>query len=199
MTRTPPTTVKPVRLWRWRQNPLRRHSDVVEAWIVLVTWICALVGGSLAGAAAARSTDEAFAAREAQVHTVSAVLTDEAPANPPAGTGDDDGRVWAAVRWTGADGTVHSDRAKVVPGAPVGTRITVWTDSSGRVVAAPVTGASATLQAALTGALVAPSVSAAVWTAGWGIRTRLIRRRMAEWDQEWEQVGPEWGNLNGGR
>ena len=23
------------RWWRWRSNPLRRHTDIVEAWIVL--------------------------------------------------------------------------------------------------------------------------------------------------------------------
>lgn len=75
----------------------------------------------------------------------------------------------------------------------------VWTDHSGRVVSAPVTGSAATLQAALTGALVAPSIGAAVWAAGWAVRTRLTRRRLAEWDREWKQVGPRWGNPSGGR
>ncbi|MCX4418719.1 Rv1733c family protein [Streptomyces mirabilis] len=199
MTQTPPMTVKPARLWRWRRNPLRRHSDVVEAWIVLATWICALSGGTLAGAAAAQATDSSFAARQAQVHAVSAVLTDDAARTALGGSGYDDGRVWAVVRWTTADGAVHTDRAKVLPGAPAGTGITVWTDHTGRVVSAPVTGAAATLQAALTGALVAPSAGAAVWTAGWVVRSRLVRRRMAAWDQEWKQVGPRWGNLSGGK
>ncbi|QTE02425.1 hypothetical protein S1361_34155 [Streptomyces cyanogenus] len=26
-------------LWRWRNNPLRRHGDVVEAWVVLAVWV----------------------------------------------------------------------------------------------------------------------------------------------------------------
>ncbi|MFI6360139.1 hypothetical protein ACIBJF_48150 [Streptomyces sp. NPDC050743] len=78
MTGTPPTTVTGVRLWRWRRNPIRRHSDVVEAWAVLPIWAVALVGGVLAGVVAARATDSAFAARRDQVHSVSAVLTDEA-------------------------------------------------------------------------------------------------------------------------
>ncbi|MFF0041555.1 hypothetical protein ACFYRG_35910 [Streptomyces mirabilis] len=189
-------TVKPARLWRWRRNPLRRHSDVVEAWIVLATWICALLGGVLAGAAAAQATDSVFAARQAQVHAVSAVLTDDAPRDPLGGTGYDDGRVWAPVRWKATNGDVHTDLAKVFPGAPVGTRITVWTDPSGRMVSAPVTGTAAALQAGLTGALVAPAAGAAVCAAGWAVRTRLIRRRMAEWGQEWKQVGPQWGNLS---
>ncbi|WP_031223688.1 Rv1733c family protein [Streptomyces roseochromogenus] len=199
MTRTPPTSVRPVRLWRWRRNPMRRHSDVVEAWIVLATWICVLVGGALAGAVAARMTDSAFAVRRAQVHAVSAALTDDAVRTPLAGSGYDDGRVWAPVRWTATDGTVRTDRVQVVPGVPAGTRITVWTDRTGHVVSAPATGAVATLQAAAVGALVAPLAGGAVWAAGRAVRTRLIRRRVAEWDEEWKRVGPRWGNLSGGK
>ncbi|WP_030340697.1 hypothetical protein [Streptomyces sp. NRRL S-1022] len=199
MTRTPPTTVTPVRLWRWRRNPLKRHSDVVEAWIVLAGWLLALLAGVFAGVLAAGTSQSAFTARLSQVHPVAAVLTDDAARPPAAGSGYDDGRVWAAVRWTDADGSVHTDRAKVVPGAPAGTRITVWTNRSDRVVPAPVTGAAADLQSALTGALVAPAAGALVWGAGWLVRSRLIRRRMAEWDEEWKQIGPRWGNLSGGR
>ncbi|MEU2060806.1 hypothetical protein [Streptomyces sp. NPDC013455] len=199
MTRTPPTTVNRVRLWRWRPNPLRRHSDVVEAWTVLAAWVLALVAGVLAGVLAARASAAAFEARLAQVHTVSAVLTEDSARTPPAGTGYDDGRVWAAVRWTDGDGSVHADRAKVLPGAPAGTRVTVWANQDDRVVPAPVSGASADVQSALTGALVGPLAGAAVWGAGWGVRKRLIRRRMAEWDEEWKQIGPRWGNFSGGR
>ncbi|MEU0333942.1 hypothetical protein [Streptomyces sp. NPDC006193] len=199
MTRTPPTTVTRVRLWRWRRNPLRRHSDIVEAWVVLATWVLALVGGVLAGLAAADTSASAFAARLARVHAVSAVLTDDGARTPAAGSGYDSGRVWAAVRWTEADGSVHTGRAKVPPGAPAGTRVTVWADAADRVVPPPVTGAAADLQAALAGVLVAPSAGAAVWAAGRVVRGRLIRRRMAEWDEEWKQIGPSWGNLSGGR
>jgi hypothetical protein len=197
MTRTPSRTVTPLRLWRWRSNPLRRHSDVVEAWIVLATWVLAVLGGALAGVVAAQASDAAFSARRAQLHTVSAVLTDDAAKTPTNGSGYDDGRVWAAVRWTEADGSVHTDRTKVFAGAPAGSGVTVWTNAAHRVVPAPVTGASAGLQAGLTGALVAPSAAAAVLGAGWVVRGRLIRRRMAEWDEEWKQIGPRWGNLSG--
>ncbi|MGW1051447.1 Rv1733c family protein [Streptomyces sp. NPDC001118] len=199
MNRTPPTTVARVRLWRWRRNPLRRHSDVIEAWIVLVTWVLAVLGGAVAGLAAAHNAEAALSARQARVHAVTAVLTDSVASNPTSGTGYDDGRVWATVRWTDTHGTVHTDRAKVRPGTPVGSQVNVWTNRAGHVVSAPVTGAAADLQAALTGALVAPSAGAAVWSAGWLVRTRMIRRRMAEWDEEWKQIGPRWGNLSGGR
>ncbi|MEU5439870.1 Rv1733c family protein [Streptomyces griseofuscus] len=199
MARTPPTTVARVRLWRWRHNPLKRHSDVVEAWIVLVTWALALLGGVLAGVVAAQATDSAFAARRAQVHAVSAVLTDGAAKAPPGGSGYEDGRVWAAVRWTDAVGEVHIGQAKIFPGSPVGSRLTVWTDHTGRIVSPPPSGTGATLQVVLTGVLVAPPAGATVWAGGWLIRTRLLRRRLAEWEEEWEQVGPEWRKRSGGR
>lgn len=170
MTRTPATTVRPVRLWRWRRNPLRRHSDVVEAWIVLATWVLVLVFGVVAGLLAAQASAASYAARLAQVHPVTAVLTDPAAATPAASTGYDDGRVWAPVRWTDADGSVHTDRAKVASGAPAGSSVTVWTNHADHVVAPPVTGASADLQAALTGVLVGPSAGAALWCAGWLVR-----------------------------
>ncbi|GHI03891.1 hypothetical protein AQI88_08535 [Streptomyces cellostaticus] len=199
MTRTPPTTVARVRLWRWRPNTLKRHSDVFEAWIVLVTWILALAVGALAGQAAAHSMDSALSARRAQVHAVSAVLTDGAAKAPPAAGGYDDGRVWATVRWTTADGVVHTDRAKVYPGAPAGSPVTVWTDGTGRIVSAPTTPTEGMLQTVLAGVLVAQVAGTAVWASGWLVRTRLVRRRLAEWDEEWKRVGPEWRNLSGGR
>ncbi|WP_225829913.1 hypothetical protein [Streptomyces sp. NK08204] len=197
MTRTPPATPARVRLWRWRRNPLRRHSDLVEAWIVLAAWLLAALGGVLAGAAAAQATESGLAARRAQAHAVSAVLTDDAARTPAAASGYDDGRVWVAVRWTDPDGSPHTDLAKTLPGTREGTRLTVWTDHAGHMVSAPVTGTDATVQAALTGALAAPAAGATVWGAGRTVRTWLMRRRLAEWDEEWRRA--EWGNLSGGK
>ncbi|MGW6484019.1 Rv1733c family protein [Streptomyces sp. NPDC055059] len=178
---------------RWRRNSLRRHSDVVEVWVVLVIWLLAVAAGLLAGVLAVQTVESAFSARAARAHAVSAVLTDHAARTLDTTGGYDDGRVWADVRWIDADGSVHTGRAKVLLGAPAGTRVTVWTDRTGRVVPAPVTGGEAMLQESLAGAFVAPSVGAVVWGAGWVVRNRLIRRRMAEWGEEWKQIGPRWG------
>ncbi|MDQ1034468.1 hypothetical protein QFZ75_000884 [Streptomyces sp. V3I8] len=46
---------------RWREDPLRRHSDVAEAWVVLVTWVLATVGAIAAGAASALVTEDVVA------------------------------------------------------------------------------------------------------------------------------------------
>ncbi|MEV6939911.1 hypothetical protein AB0N19_37510, partial [Streptomyces sp. NPDC051132] len=47
--------------------------------------------------------------------------------------------------------------------------------------------------------VLAPTAGALVWGGVWLVRDRLIRRRMAEWDEEWKRIGPRWGNLSGGR
>ncbi|MEV5845324.1 hypothetical protein AB0M32_25470 [Streptomyces sp. NPDC051985] len=197
MTRTPAAALTPVRLWHWRRNPLRRHSDVVEGWIVAAFWVLALACGVLSGVVAAQVTDATSAARLSHLREVTAVVTDDT-APSPAGSGRfDDEWVRATVRWTDPDGTVHTDRAVVRRADPAGTRVAVWADRAGHVADASVSGTAATVQAALTGALVAPLAGATVWAVGKGARTRLMRRRLAEWDAEWERIGPR-GDFGGG-
>ncbi|MFC9157993.1 hypothetical protein ACFTT0_23775 [Streptomyces bauhiniae] len=199
MTRTPPETITPIRLWRWRRNPLRRHGDLVEAWVVLLTWIFVVLGGALAGWAAASSVDAALAERRDQVHEVRAVLTGPAPKTAPSRGGYDDDRVWAKVRWTDGEGAVHTDKAKVSPGTPAGTTVDLWTDGTGRTVPPPASLAESMLQTVLTGVLVAQISGTAVWAGGRLVCGTLVRRRLAEWDEEWSRVGPEWRRLSGGR
>ncbi|MEV0183298.1 hypothetical protein AB0I54_28990 [Streptomyces sp. NPDC050625] len=185
--------------WRWRSNPLHRRSDTVEAWVVLATWILALLGAVCAGVAAAMVVDGNLSARRAQVHAVSAELTENSVDAAPAAGGYDDSRVWATVRWKAADGSVHTDRAKVAPGIAAGSRVTMWTDGTGRLVSKPLDATESWLQAAVTGALVAPAVGFVVWGGGRLVCGQLLRRRLAEWDEEWKRIGPQWRNLSGGR
>ncbi|MFJ9566158.1 hypothetical protein ACIRQQ_39770 [Streptomyces fuscichromogenes] len=197
MTRTPATAVTPLRLWHWRRNPLRRRSDVVEGWILAAFWVLALACAVLAGVAAAQVSDSTSAARLSHLREVTAVVTDDS-ARSPAGSGKfDEGWARATVRWTDPDGTVHTDQTVVRAGDLAGAHVVIWADRAGHVVDAPVSGTAATVQAALTGALAAPLAGAAVWSVGRVVRTRLMRRRMAEWDAEWERTGPE-GDFGGG-
>ncbi|MFF5187662.1 hypothetical protein ACFY30_28515 [Streptomyces sp. NPDC000345] len=199
MAGTRRTTTTGVRLWRWRRNPLRRRSDVVEARIVLATWTLALLGGAFAGQAAATAVDRDIAARRADVHPVAAVLLEDAAKIPPTTTGFDDGRVWARVRWTTADGVTHTVRTKVDPDAAAGTRVTAWLDSAGDPVSGPPTAARRTVEVTGAGVLAASGAGLAVLAGGRLIRGRLLRRRLQEWAAEWERVGPQWRNLSGGK
>ncbi|MCX4672993.1 hypothetical protein OG453_41235 [Streptomyces sp. NBC_01381] len=192
MAKTRRTKLTKVRLWRWRSNPLRRRSDTVEAWIVLATWILALLGGLLAGQVAAVAMEDTLASRRAALHPVSATLIEEATEDsPPADSGASGDTVWAKVRWTTGDAT-HTGRARVEPPTAAGSRVTVWTDRTGALVSTPPTEAEARSQSAVTGGFAALSAVGTVLVCGRLGRRWLDQRRMAEWAAEWERVGPQW-------
>ncbi|WP_444546239.1 Rv1733c family protein, partial [Streptomyces longispororuber] len=100
--------------WRWRRGPLRRRSDVIEAWTVLVTGVVLFVGapaaGVTAGAAVHERAEEAARAAHATRHRVTATLTADAPPAVPAV-----GVVplyEVPARWTAPDGSHHSGSAR---------------------------------------------------------------------------------------
>ncbi|MGW4561142.1 Rv1733c family protein [Streptomyces sp. NPDC004561] len=181
------------RLWRWRSNPLRRHEDVVEAWIVLVTWLVVVVAGAVAALAAVSGTEHEFAQQRAHRRPVAAVLLADAPRSV---TGDwsTKGRVQGSVRWTAPDGISRTGHTLVDESLKAGARVTVWQDDHGRLMLSPPTGRTqGHVEAALFGAAAALAVAAPVVGAAVMARVRLDRRRMAHWDHEWELLGPQWG------
>lgn len=181
--------------WRWRSNPLRRTSDVVEAWIVLVTWLLAVVGSVLTGLVTADAVARGLDRQWTERRPVEAVLVGRVPSVTSAR--GDDGRVWAGVRWTTPDGAVHSGRTKVRPGMASGTRVTVWTDRQGRVTAKPLSPGEAGFRSAWTGTLVATGTAAAVFGGAQLARAGLERRRLRQWDEEWARVDTRRGGLTG--
>jgi len=199
MASTCRTKAAKVWLWRWRRNPLRRHSDRVEAWIVLVTWAFVLQVGVLAGLAAAESVQSGLADQRAGSRAIPAELTEDAAKAALTRTsvfsGDD--KVWGTVRWTAADGTAHRGRTRVEPGSAAGATVTVWTDDKGRLVAKPVTASQARLRAVFTGVLAGLGGGVAVLVCGRLVRVGLDRRRVEQWDAEWERIGPKWSRTTG--
>jgi hypothetical protein len=83
-----------VRLWRWRQNSLRRRSDVVEAWVIVVGWVFALVCGLLAGLMAADAVERDAERQREERRQVSAVPIEDAQDRMPQRAATDY-RVWA--------------------------------------------------------------------------------------------------------
>ncbi|MCD9874765.1 Rv1733c family protein [Streptomyces guryensis] len=191
MALTRPTRSSKMRLWRWRRNPLRRHSDAVEAWIVLATWIIALAGGLLAGFAADAAMQDSLAARRAAVHAVSAELTRNADRTAYVSTDGGD-TVWGKARWTAADGSTHTGLTRVDPSSTAGTPVTVWVDRRGELATRPPGQGEARGQSALSGALAAAGAAGVAAGCGRLTRRRLDRRRMRAWEAEWERVGPQW-------
>lgn len=183
--------VPKVWLWRWRRNPLRRRSDAVEAWVVLVTWVLTVFGGVFIGLLATESVANGLAWQRAEWHSVPARLTADATGSTLTEGGAD--RVWAKVRWTAQDGSTHTGQVRVLAGTTEGTPVTVWTDPYGRLVTKPATESQARLRASLVGVWVGMSVAAVPFVCGRLVRGRLERRRMDRWDEEWERFGPTWG------
>ncbi|WP_307818543.1 hypothetical protein [Streptomyces sp. MBT62] len=185
-----------VRLWRWRRNPLRRRSDIVEAWILLAACILALVGGLLAGVATRGAVERNLDQQRVGRQAVSAVLIENARGKPSAGAADDH-RVWATVRWTAPDGTTHTGQTKVGPDTPARTRVTVWTDRHGALTSKPASHQEAQLQAALLGVMTGVITLGLVAGGTCATRAFLDRRRMEQWAADWARTDTRWGGKTG--
>ncbi|WP_059082510.1 Rv1733c family protein [Streptomyces scabiei] len=185
-----------VRCWRWRRNPLRRLSDVIEAWIILAGWVMALVGGLYAGLAAADAIERSADRQRTERREVSAVLAEDAKGKVPARAAGDP-RVWATVRWTAPDGSTRTGEARVSATSPAGDRVTVWIDKSGHLTAPPLTDGQARSHAAAGGLLVATGVGGIALAAVRVARFHLNQRRMEQWAVEWERVDTRWGRKTG--
>ncbi|MCX4673694.1 hypothetical protein OG453_44885 [Streptomyces sp. NBC_01381] len=179
--------------WRWRRSPLRRRSDVVEAWTVLLLGAVTLFVAPLAGAFAGASTyDTLHAEAERQRtdgHVVRATLTEDAPA---ANSVDSWTLHPVKVRWNDRGGTAHTATARVEAGATSGSRADVWLDARGRGIAAPMTEDVQWGTAIAVGG--AASVLVWVFTGGaWiTVHAAVNRRRMVEWERAWTRTEPQW-------
>ena len=183
------------RLWRWRNNPLRRHDDIVEAWVVLAMWMVIAVGGAIAGLVTAHAADDVLAQQRAERHSVRAVLLTDLPS--ASSSGDTAERISADVSWTTSDGTAHTGRALVSAGQKAGARVLVWLDAEGRLTSQPPGRVEAGFEAGLLGTAASLATAGVVFAAGAVVRWRLDRRRLDGWDTEWAMVGPRWGHKTG--
>ena len=181
------------RLWRWRSNPLRRHEDIVEAWIVLAVWALVLVGGAVAGLVTANAADRTLAEQRALREPVRAVLVADVP-DSTAVVGTSGDRRMATVRWTADDGTTRTGQTLVSSGHKAGSAVVVWQDDRGRLTTAPPGSTEAAFEAALLGTAAACALAGLAAGAGAVARWQLDRRRLDQWGREWAVVGPRWGH-----
>ncbi|MFH0518078.1 hypothetical protein ACHBTE_12965 [Streptomyces sp. M41] len=194
-------------LWRWRHNPLRRRTDVIEGWVALAALSLILVvapwAGSLVGGLAQDTLQKSVREQRASRHLVTATVLrelDGSPldSDPEAATGRS-ARSQVMADWTAPDGSVH--RAPVIAGLDSpqpGDRFTIWTDRSGRPVARPLDSATARTHAALAGFGAALIAVGLVESGRRLILWRMVRRRYACWDQAWDKAGPDWGRTGTG-
>ncbi|MFI6335733.1 hypothetical protein [Streptomyces sp. NPDC050535] len=177
-----------VSCWRWRRNPLRRRSDAVEAWVVLVTAVAMAVGMPLVGALSAVTVESGLLHQRQDRHRTSAVLTEDARNSGP-GTY---ARSWAVVRWTASGDSARTAGARVAPGSRAGATTVIWTDGQERLVGAPLTPGQAVARSALVGVLAASGVALLLLAGRRAVRMRLDRHRAAQWERAWALTGPLW-------
>ncbi|MFI9820527.1 hypothetical protein ACIHFC_08675 [Streptomyces sp. NPDC052013] len=179
----------------WRHSPLRRRSDVVEAWTVMIVTVLLGVGAPLVGLAAAWwAHDEARATvseQRAERHRVRAeVVGRPAMARPQAGGQQ---ALRAAVRWTEPGQQAQRTAVARIPvDVRQGDTIHLWVDSRGRTVPPPADGASVWQHSVGIGIWAAGGTAAVVLLVHRGVRGVALRRRLAEWERAWARTEPRW-------
>ncbi|MFD9225050.1 hypothetical protein ACFWDI_34785 [Streptomyces sp. NPDC060064] len=195
-------------VWAWRHNPLRRATDLFEAWVALIAALLLFTAAPAAGWATGSLTDEslrqAVRNQRQQRHPVTATVLKPAPAPKPAAYDPESSaahekRRPIIAKWTAVDGSRHTGTVStVLRTARAGDTFTIWTDRAGRVVSRPMDAATARVHAVLAGIGAALTAAGLIACARRLIVRRLVRRRYARLDQAWAAAGPDWGRTGAG-
>jgi len=194
-------------LWRWRRNPLRRGTDLAEAWLALLALLLILVIGPVIGSFTGHAAQDALqrSVREQQDsrRLVTATVIRKLDRSPldvdPEATSGRSPRTRVVADWTAPDGT--SRHGAVMAGLQTphrGDHFDLWTDLHGRIAARPLDSATATTHAVLAGAGAALLTAALIEGGRRFAVWRMVRRRYARWDQAWDRAGPDWGRTGTG-
>jgi len=172
------------------RNPLRRRSDRIEAFFLLIT-IAALVPLATVATIATTSWTHSAGVRAeragATLRPVTAVLEQPVPtARPPSSP-----LLSAPAHWV-AYGKDHVGLVTAVRGSQAGARIQIWVDRAGHARPAPPTSAQIAAQVVLVAVITPPVVAFGLWLSWRLLRRLLDRRRMAAWGRAWSVVGPRW-------
>ncbi|MCX4552622.1 hypothetical protein OG204_03635 [Streptomyces sp. NBC_01387] len=194
-------------VWRWRHNPLRRGTDLAEAWVALaavlliavvspvVGWLC----GALTDSALQDAAQEQRRHRHATTATVVRALADRSVVANPDGVADAVPRGRVAAVWTGVDGSRHSGPLSTfdrddLPGA----HLRIWTDDRGRIVSRPMKASTARAHAVLAGTGAAAAAAGLIVLGRRFVVWRLVRGRYVRLDRAWAKAGPDWGRTGTG-
>lgn len=197
-----------VGLRRWRHNPLRRRTDLIEAWVALGALLLMIVAVPAIGWISGALTDDAFRrtirAQHEDRHRTEAVMVREATAatrvasDPEAPAQRDPGRPVIA-KWTAPDGSRHTELVRSAPPTlRAGDTFAVWTDAGGRLAQRPADLAVARTHAVLAGLAVAVGAAGLVEGARRLVVFGLNQVRYARLDLAWARAGPDWGRTGAG-
>ncbi|WP_371402805.1 hypothetical protein OHA10_33555 [Kribbella sp. NBC_00662] len=191
--RAEPFVMMQLRRLSFGHNPLRRRVDRIEAALLLVAIVIALL---VIPAAAALGTtlhdraDQSAAQERAGVHQVHARTLDGTANAVPSTLGLTTTSV--RVRWQDQSGASHEGETDVLLGTPVNAAVLIWIDQAGAMTGAPPTsGDSAALGTAI--ALTFPLLAWPAIFVAFRLALRpLDSHRADEWAREWRRVAPRW-------
>lgn len=196
-------------LWRWRHNPLRRTTDLVEGWIALVAAVLLVLGapaaGWICGSLLDSSLQHTVKVEQRDWHRTTATVIAQSQQGGGGGFYDPDANVLRGTEsrviaeWTTADGAKYVDTV-TAPGDQLrqGDRFILWSDPHGQQVSSPLTSSVAHFHADFTG-IAASAVAAGVVVGMWRLTLwRLMRHRYKKLDKDWAHVGPDWGRTGTG-
>ncbi|HET9082250.1 MAG TPA: hypothetical protein VFO01_17265 [Trebonia sp.] len=177
---------------RFDRNPLRRATDRIETAVLAVLMIAFLVGAPVAALVTgawihgiAQRTQLTQEASRLQVKAV--VLTVATPAASGKQLVDQ-----AQARWRAPDGREVTGEVPVPPDTAVGATVAVWTDRAGGLTTAPLLDEQVAGQTILGEALGVTGAACVLTVAGALALWALNKRRMADWDADWQVTGPRW-------
>ncbi|MFJ7068473.1 hypothetical protein [Streptomyces sp. NPDC101115] len=163
--------------------------------ILVIALVCGVVAAMSLWSAGARADRELAAHR----HHVQATTTGPAKDPPAATRSGPTPRSVAPAVWEQPDDVRRSGTVPVPPRTPEGRKVTIWVDDAGAPAGPPGSAADRALTS-LSGGIAVTAAAGAVGTGALVlVRRRTEARRLAVWEQEWEQVEPVWsGRLRRG-
>ncbi|WP_405801242.1 hypothetical protein [Streptomyces sp. NBC_01506] len=192
-----------VGLRRWRHNPLRRQTDLVEAWValgaLLLMFLAVPAIGWISGTLIDAELRRTIRAQHEERHRTDALVVrvDTAPGrvmyDPESAAERASGRPVIA-KWTAPDGSRHTEAVRSAPATVrAGDTFPVWTDRGGQLTKRPADLAAARTHAVLAGIGVAAVAAALVEAARRLMVWNLNQRRYERLELAWVQAGPDWG------
>ncbi|MEU9715850.1 hypothetical protein [Streptomyces sp. NPDC047976] len=191
-------------VWRWRRNPLRRPTDLFEAWVAFAALVCVLLVAPAVGWVAGLQVDGTLqrAAREQrhERYLVPAVVVRPAPGSAdPSAQRQAPERTRIVASWTAPDGSRHEGTVPAAEEPPrAGDRFRIWTDIRGRLVGQPLDPTAASFHAGAAGLAAALTAAALAETVRRLVVRRLMHRRYTRLDRAWAAAGPDWGRAGAG-
>ncbi|WP_329123716.1 Rv1733c family protein [Streptomyces sp. NBC_01353] len=195
-------------VWRWRHNPLRRTTDLIEAWVALTAVVLLALAVPTAGWISGVRTDASLQRavqaqyRLRQPTTARVVRLADTPApglTSPESADEQPLRRSVVARWTAPDGTPRTGTVTTRRElADPGDTFRLWTDRGGRPVTAPMLPETAHAHAIAIGLLTAALAGVFVEAARRLVVRRLVHRRYQRLDRAWAKAGPDWGRTGAG-